>query len=294
MKKSIRKLLSILLAIIVIGGSVISANARGVIVIEPDGCSANRGTSCTQETCIGNLCELLSRCVFRTCQDTATQLQALICQIEYCSGNYNGGQPCPIPSLPSEEPTQPAAIVQPTVAPTTVPSERPAPRPTDAPAPTEAVIIIPTEPVTEAPTQQETAAPTEEEAEERGYALNSYEVDVVDRINKIRRSYGLGELSIDVELSRVARLKSQDMHDRHYFDHTSPTYGTPFEMMSTFGIRYRTAGENIAMGYRTPQSVVDGWMNSPGHRANILNASFSKIGMGYLADGSYWTQMFIG
>ena len=86
----------------------------------------------------------------------------------------------------------------------------------------------------------------------------------------------------------------QDMHDKGYFSHTSPTYGSPFDMMTSFGIRYLTAGENIAMGYRTPQSVVDGWMNSPGHRANILNASFTEIGVGYVESGSYWTQMFIG
>ena len=88
--------------------------------------------------------------------------------------------------------------------------------------------------------------------------------------------------------------KSQDMHDKNYFSHTSPTYGSPFDMMKSFGISYRTAGENIAKGYRTPQAVVDGWMNSEGHRANILNASFKQIGVGYYANGYYWTQMFIG
>ena len=101
-------------------------------------------------------------------------------------------------------------------------------------------------------------------------------------------------MKANAELSRVARIKSQDMRDRGYFSHTSPTYGSPFDMMKSFGIRYRTAGENIAMGYRTPQSVVDGWMNSEGHRANILNSSFTEIGVGYVASGNYWTQMFIG
>ena len=112
-------------------------------------------------------------------------------------------------------------------------------------------------------------------------------------INEIRAQNGLGQLSVNTELSRVARIKSQDMHDKGYFTHTSPTYGSPFDMMTKFGIRYRTAGENIAMGYRTPQSVVEGWMNSPGHRANILNAGFTQIGMGYVESGNYWTQMFI-
>ncbi len=84
------------------------------------------------------------------------------------------------------------------------------------------------------------------------------------------------------------------MHDKKYFDHTIPTYGSPFEMMTAFGISYSYAGENIAMGYATPQAVMDGWMNSPGHRVNILNANYPQIGVGYVADGSYWTQEFIG
>ena len=96
------------------------------------------------------------------------------------------------------------------------------------------------------------------------------------------------------ELSRVARYKSQDMKDKGYFSHTSPTYGSPFDMMKKFGITYRTAGENIAKGQRTPQAVVNAWMNSSGHRANILNSSFTQIGVGYVADGNYWTQMFTG
>ena len=96
------------------------------------------------------------------------------------------------------------------------------------------------------------------------------------------------------ELSRVARYKSQDMKDKGYFSHTSPTYGSPFDMMKKFGITYRSAGENIAKGQRTPQAVVNAWMNSSGHRANILNSSFTQIGVGYVADGNYWTQMFTG
>jgi uncharacterized YkwD family protein len=98
---------------------------------------------------------------------------------------------------------------------------------------------------------------------------------------------------MDWQLSRVARYKSQDMSDIGYFSHTSPTYGSPFEMMRSFGISYRTAGENIAKGYRTAEAVVNGWMNSPGHRANILNSTYTHIGVGYVSQGNYWTQMFI-
>ncbi|NMP37619.1 MAG: LysM peptidoglycan-binding domain-containing protein [Clostridiales bacterium] len=122
----------------------------------------------------------------------------------------------------------------------------------------------------------------------------SFEEQVVNLTNQKRRANGLSDLKLNWELSRVARYKSQDMHDRSYFSHTSPTYGSPFKMMSDFGISYRSAGENIARGQTTPQAVVNAWWNSEGHRANMLNASYTQIGVGYYSDGNYWTQMFIG
>ena len=125
-------------------------------------------------------------------------------------------------------------------------------------------------------------------------AVSKYEKEVVELVNEIRRDYGLSPLKLNTKLSAVARLKSADMRDKGYFSHTSPTYGSPFDMIKSFGIKYKTAGENIAIGYKTPQAVVDGWMNSQGHRANILNSSFTEIGVGYVESGNYWTQMFIG
>ncbi|PWM45325.1 MAG: hypothetical protein DBX47_04620 [Clostridiales bacterium] len=124
--------------------------------------------------------------------------------------------------------------------------------------------------------------------------ITSYEQQVIDLVNQIRVQNGLAKFTTNWQLSRVARYKSQDMHDKNYFSHTSPTYGSPFDMIKNFNISYKTAGENIAKGYTTPKSVVDGWMNSSGHRANILNSSFKQIGVGYVKDGNYWTQMFIG
>lgn len=123
--------------------------------------------------------------------------------------------------------------------------------------------------------------------------VTAYEKEVIRLVNEERAKNGLSSLTYNWELSRVARIKSQDMHDNRYFSHTSPTYGTPFQMLKSFGIRYRSAGENIARGQRTPKMVVEAWMNSAGHRSNILNASFTEIGVGYVADGNYWTQMFI-
>ncbi|MFS0823739.1 SafA/ExsA family spore coat assembly protein [Bacillus sp. 1P02SD] len=127
--------------------------------------------------------------------------------------------------------------------------------------------------------------------------VKSIENQVISLTNQQRTKYGLPALKTDWELSRVARYKSIDMRDRNYFEHTSPTYGSPFTMMRNFGISYRTAAENIAAGQRTPQEVVNAWMNSPGHRANILKRDVTHIGVGYAEGGSkrhYWTQMFIG
>lgn len=122
----------------------------------------------------------------------------------------------------------------------------------------------------------------------------NYESEVIRLVNEIRTENGLKPLTTNWELSRIARYKSEDMSDNRYFSHTSPTYGTPFQMIRAFGLSYRSAGENIAYGQRTPAAVVDAWMNSSGHRANILNASYTQIGVGYCASGNYWTQMFIG
>lgn len=121
-----------------------------------------------------------------------------------------------------------------------------------------------------------------------------YENEVIRLVNEIRVKNGLNTLEADWELSRVARYKSQDMKDNNYFSHTSPVYGSPFTMIKNFGISYKRAAENIAKGQTTPQAVVNAWMNSSGHRANILNTSYKKIGVGYVASGNYWTQMFIG
>jgi uncharacterized YkwD family protein/spore coat assembly protein SafA len=126
--------------------------------------------------------------------------------------------------------------------------------------------------------------------------VKTVEESVLKIVNNERIKAGLRPLEMDWELQRVAREKSKDMAVKGYFSHQSPTYGSPFDMMKQFGIKYRTAGENIASGQRTPQEVMNSWMNSSGHRANILKADFTHIGVGYYQGGQYghmWTQMFI-
>jgi uncharacterized YkwD family protein/spore coat assembly protein SafA len=126
--------------------------------------------------------------------------------------------------------------------------------------------------------------------------IKAIENEVIRLTNIERSKNGLPALTQNWELSRVARYKSADMANKGYFAHQSPTYGSPFTMMQNFGIKFSAAGENIAYGQRTPQEVVTAWMNSPGHRANILSRSYSQIGVGFARNSSgtaYWTQMFI-
>lgn len=159
----------------------------------------------------------------------------------------------------------------------------PAPQPTPAPKPAS----VPT------PTPNPTPTP----APSSGYTLSQFEQRVVDLVNLERQKAGLKPLVADIQLSKGARVKSQDMIDENYFSHTSPKYGSPFDMMKTFGISHGYAGENIAAGQTTPEAVVTAWMNSAGHRANILNANYGKIGVGYAYGPNstykhYWTQWF--
>ena len=127
-------------------------------------------------------------------------------------------------------------------------------------------------------------------------SLMSHEQQVFELVNKERVARGLPVYKLNTELSRVARYKSQDMIDKKYFSHTSPTYGSPFDMMQSFGLKFSAAGENIAYGQKTAADVMNSWMNSAGHKANILSEAYTNIGIGVAKTSSgtlYWTQMFM-
>lgn len=122
------------------------------------------------------------------------------------------------------------------------------------------------------------------------------EVKMLQLINEERAKEGKKPLVMDEELVKLARMKSQDMIENNYFSHTSPTYGSPFDMMKKYGVSYRTAGENLA-GNQTVEKAHVALMNSPGHRANIMNDNFTHVGIGIVKGGVYgvmYTQMFIG
>lgn len=126
--------------------------------------------------------------------------------------------------------------------------------------------------------------------------MNLDEQEVFNLINKQRTDNGLTALKNDNEVQRIARVKAQDMVNNNYFSHQSPTYGSPFDMLKSFGISYKSAGENIAAN-SSNSGAVTAWMNSSGHRANILNSSYNYTGVGVVASPKYgkmYVQMFIG
>lgn len=139
-------------------------------------------------------------------------------------------------------------------------------------------------------TEQKPSVPETPEVDNS--AMSALEREATRLVNKHREENGLNPLTISADLSVKARVKSADMKENNYFSHNSPTYGSPFALMQALGITYRSAAENIAMGYKTAEAVVNAWMNSPGHRANILSSNYTSMGIGHV-DG-YWTQWFIG
>ncbi|RUS45379.1 serine protease [Cohnella sp. AR92] len=125
-----------------------------------------------------------------------------------------------------------------------------------------------------------------------GTTQSDFATQVITLVNKERAAAGLSALKSDSKLTQVALAKAKDMYNNNYFDHNSPTYGSPFDMMKQFGVSYSYAGENIAKGQQNPQAVMTAWMNSSGHKANILGGNYSSIGVAYY--NGVWVQEFTG
>ncbi|MEL7606385.1 MAG: CAP domain-containing protein [Sedimentibacter saalensis] len=179
--------------------------------------------------------------------------------------------------------TQPATPVA-TKPATTAPAAKPATTP---------AVTQPAAPVATQPAAPSTATTTPSNTVSSSNL--SYEQKVAELVNIERQKAGLSALTFDQSVSNVARTKSKDMAANNYFAHQSPTYGSAGDMLTKFGIKWSAWGENIASGQKTPEAVVTAWMNSPGHRANILSTNFSKIGVGYAVNSNgtpYWTQIF--
>lgn len=201
--------------------------------------------------------------------------------------------PDSVPSPAPESTPTPAAIPTPAPTPTPIPAAVPSSTPTPAAVPSPAP--TPTQKSAPKPTPAPTATASRSTAPSQAQ-LTADQQHMLDLINQERSKAGLGPLKIDSKLQTMAQAKSDDMVAKAYFDHTSPTYGSPFEMMKKFGISYTSAGENIA-GNSSVDKAHAALMNSPGHKANILKASFNYIGIGVTASPKYgkmFAQDFVG
>lgn len=119
---------------------------------------------------------------------------------------------------------------------------------------------------------------------------------ILKLVNQERAKAGVPALTLSDKLTSIAYTKAKDMADKGYFSHESPTYGSPFDMLKHFGVSYSYAGENIAAGQKTAEEVMNSWMNSSGHRQNILNKNYTQLGVGFYRGGEYgteWVQLFI-
>ncbi len=185
---------------------------------------------------------------------------------------------------PVEKPSTDKPVKDPAPKPTPAPEAKPEPTPTPAPE------AKPTTTPAPAPAPEKPAEPVQTTPDA---SISAIEQAVLDLTNAERQKAGLQPLQADRNLMNSARQKSTDMASNNYFSHTSPTYGSPFDQMKANGVTYKSAAENIAMGQRTAEEVVKGWMESPGHRQNILTPGFTHIGIGFDKNGNYWTQQFI-
>ncbi|MCH5210631.1 MAG: CAP domain-containing protein [Oscillospiraceae bacterium] len=245
-------------------------------------------------------------------KDNCASIEELLndCLKDYGCNNSGGGnssscKPTAAPKeteapKPEEKPEPPKATEAP--KPVETPDATEAPKPVETPETTEASKPVETPEVTEAPKPIETPKATEapkptatpKATQTPSSSESAYAYQVIELVNAERAKYGLSALSADTTLMNAAHKRAVETVTS--FSHTRPN-GTKFStVLSEYGVSYRTAGENIAYGQRTPQDVVNSWMNSSGHRANILNSSYTKIGVGCYKSGStyYWSQLFIG
>lgn len=283
------KLMSVLFALVLAASAVIPVSAASSGSCKNSTQSSSPSFCLTTKCSSGNTassdCKTLQECLNRlvngsssgsgNCPSSGSYLSNLgscfnLPGFSFDFGNGSDSGSPETPSVPDPEPEQPET-----------PVETPDPEPEQPETPVETP-------------DPEPEQPGNSGGNSSNGTIQSVEQEVVDLVNEQRAANGLSPLTISAELCDGARMKSQDMHDVGYFSHTSPTYGSPFDMMASLGITYSAAGENIAMGYSSAEAVMNAWMNSEGHRANILSSKYTSIGVGYVADGNYWTQWFIG
>ncbi|KKZ73539.1 hypothetical protein VO63_12285 [Streptomyces showdoensis] len=199
-------------------------------------------------------------------------------------------EPGTLTASPSATTASPSATGAPTTPkkPTTTPSKAPKTA-TTTPAAKRTAAPVRT---TKAPAPTKTAStPARDGRQDSGQKSNADQV--IALVNAERAKVGCGALTANATLTKAAQGHSDDMAARDFFDHTNPDGDGPGERVTAAGYPWTTYGENIAMGQSSPEAVMEAWMNSPGHRANILNCDFKEIGIGiHNSGGPYWTQVF--
>ena len=197
--------------------------------------------------------------------------------------------------IPGTNITVRVLVTQGSQQPQPAPVPAPVPKPVPVPAPEPQPVPTPPQPVPVPPQPTPEPKPVPVQPTQPA-ALSADEQRMYDLVNGERSKQGLKPLAVDMELVKLARIKAKDMIDKNYFSHQSPTYGSPFDMMKNAGVSYRTAGENLA-GANAVDRAHTNLMNSPGHRANILNASYTSAGIGVVNGGPYgkmFVQLFKG
>lgn len=309
MNKIIKIVSSSVAAVVMLTGGVVYAGAANA----PDCSKAVQGSNCRTVSsswgsfmsevekkvgCIGEtvdaesalekLCKANGNCDVNSVLDKLCKANGN-CDINSLLEQLCGRKLCPDTQSP-EHPTEPAETTEPTEAPTVAPTEAPTQAPTQEPttAPTEA----PTQAPTTAP--QVVTEPATTQPVQTSDFNRAYEDEVIRLVNVERAKYGLQALAKRDDATNAAEIRAKEIVRN--FSHTRPNGTSCFTVASELGISYRSVGENIAYGYSTPAQVVNGWMNSAGHRANILSSSFTGIGVGCYKQGNtlYWSQFFIG
>ena len=199
---------------------------------------------------------------------------------------------------PAEEPTEvptaePTAVPTPEPTPVPTPEPTPVPTPEPTPVPTPEPTPVPTPEPTPVPTPEPTPVPTPEPTQA---PVVDYATEVLNLVNQLRAEVGVAPLSLDSTLCQAANTRAVEISQDNCFSHTRPNGTSCFTVLDDYGISYMATGENIAAGYATPADVVAGWKNSEGHYANMINASYTKLGVGFYNSGSgygtHWTQLF--
>ncbi|ATZ22551.1 Cysteine-rich secretory protein family protein [Streptomyces lavendulae subsp. lavendulae] len=201
-----------------------------------------------------------------------------------------GAQPPVAAPVQAAAPAAPAEpVAEPASEPPAEPADEGAPADGQPQAPQP---VQPVQPPAETAAPAAPAAPAASPAPEASAAPSGAVAEVVALVNKERAAVGCPAVTVNGELTKAAQDHSADMAAHATMSHTGSDGSDPGQRITAAGYTWRTYGENVAYGYPTPAKVMEGWMNSPGHKRNILDCSFKEIGVGLAQPGQYWTQDF--